>query len=70
MPLQGNLDPGTLLGSPPEIERKVREVLRGAGTSAGHVFNLGHGFLPETPVENAELMVRLVHEISREERSR
>ena len=67
--LQGNLDPGVLLGSPAAIEDGVRRVLEAAGTSAGHVFNLGHGFLPETPVENAELLVKLVHDISREVRS-
>lgn len=63
--LQGNLDPGVLLGSPEEIERAVRTVLEEAAGGA-HVFNLGHGILPETPVENAELVVRLVHDISRE----
>ena len=67
LPVQGNLDPGVLLGSPAEIERGVRRVLSEAGRGGGHVFNLGHGILPETPVENAETFVRLVHEISREE---
>jgi uroporphyrinogen decarboxylase len=63
--LQGNLDPGVLLGSPAEIEAAVRTVLEHARGGA-HIFNLGHGILPETPVENAELVVKLVHEISAE----
>lgn len=63
--LQGNLDPGVLLGSPAEIEAAVRSVLENARGGA-HIFNLGHGILPETPVENAELVVKLVHEISAE----
>ncbi len=73
--LQGNLDPGVLLGSPAAIEDGVRRVLADAATGAsagrkgGHIFNLGHGFLPETPVENAEHLVRCVHRISREMRS-
>jgi uroporphyrinogen decarboxylase len=65
-PLQGNLDPGALLGSAEEIRRRVREVLEGAGPNGGHIFNLGHGILPETPLENAELVVRFVHELSME----
>ena len=65
IPLQGNLDPGLLLGSPEELEAGVRAVLSDAG-NLPHVFNLGHGVIPETPVENAELVVKLVHEISRE----
>ena len=64
-PLQGNLDPGVLLGTPERIERGVRGVLEAAGPTGGHVFNLGHGILPDTPVENAERFVRLVHEVSR-----
>jgi uroporphyrinogen decarboxylase len=67
--LQGNLDPGVLLGSKEAVEDGVRRVLEAAGTAAGHVFNLGHGFLPETPVENAEHLVRTVHRLSREVRS-
>ncbi|MGH2570886.1 MAG: uroporphyrinogen decarboxylase family protein, partial [bacterium] len=61
--LQGNLDPGVLLGTPEAIARGVRSVLAAAGRGA-HVFNLGHGILPETPVEHAELLVRRVHEES------
>jgi uroporphyrinogen decarboxylase len=68
LPLQGNLDPGALLGSEEELERKVRLVLEGAGTRAGHVFNLGHGILPMTKATQAAHLVRLVHDISREMR--
>jgi len=67
--LQGNLDPGALLGSEEELARRVREVLEGAGTKAGHIFNLGHGILPMTKMEQAKLLVRLVHDISRELRA-
>jgi uroporphyrinogen decarboxylase len=67
-PLQGNLDPGVLLGPPGAIERGVRSVLDAAGPTGGHVFNLGHGILPETPVENAERFVQLVHQLSEERR--
>jgi uroporphyrinogen decarboxylase len=68
MPLQGNLDPGALLGTEEELAEKVRSVLEGAGTAAGHVFNLGHGILPMTRAAQAANLVRLVHEISREMR--
>jgi uroporphyrinogen decarboxylase len=68
LPLQGNLDPGALLGTEEELELKVRSVLEGAGTRAGHVFNLGHGILPMTQASQAAHLVRLVHEISREMR--
>lgn len=67
--LQGNLDPGALLGSEEELARRVRQVLEGAGTKAGHIFNLGHGILPMTKMEQARLLVRLVHDISRELRA-
>ncbi len=59
--IQGNLDPAVLLGPKPEIERRVREVLRRAGRRVGHIFNLGHGILPGTPVENVKTVVDLVH---------
>lgn len=62
--IQGNLDPAALLASPKDIRRRVAEILRRAGGKAGHIFNLGHGVLPETPVENVIAMVEAVHELS------
>lgn len=62
--IQGNLDPALLLSSPREIRRRVEEILRRAGGRPGHIFNLGHGVLPETPVGNVVAMVEAVHELS------
>jgi len=62
--IQGNLDPAALLAPPREIRRRVAEILRRAGGRPGHIFNLGHGVLPETPVENVVAMVEAVHELS------
>lgn len=62
--VQGNLDPTALLADRPEIRRRVREILDQAAGRPGHIFNLGHGVLPETPVENAVAMVEAVHELS------
>jgi uroporphyrinogen decarboxylase len=62
--VQGNLDPVALFAPRPELERRVRRVLRQAGGRAGHIFNLGHGILPETPVENVRAVVDWVHEHS------
>jgi uroporphyrinogen decarboxylase len=62
--VQGNLDPAALLASPKEIRRRVSEILTRAGGRPGHIFNLGHGVLPETPVENVIAMVEAVHELS------
>lgn len=59
--IQGNLDPTVLLGSRDMIERKVNGVLHRAGHRNGHIFNLGHGLLPQTPVESVELVVETVH---------
>jgi uroporphyrinogen decarboxylase len=58
--VQGNLDPGVLLGSPEVIEEKVVRILAEARGARGHVMNLGHGILPETPVENAAAFVEAV----------
>jgi uroporphyrinogen decarboxylase len=69
MPLQGNLDPGALLGSETQLAARIREVLEGAGAESGHVFNLGHGILPMTRMETARRCVRLVHDLSREMRA-
>ena len=62
--IQGNLDPVALLAPQDEIRRKVQEILKRAGGRAGHIFNLGHGVLPETPVEHVIAMVDAVHELS------
>lgn len=63
--IQGNLDPMALMAPSDVLERMIDEVLADAGPEPGHVFNLGHGILTETPVENVSLMVRLVHEKTR-----
>ncbi|MBI4488290.1 MAG: uroporphyrinogen decarboxylase [Deltaproteobacteria bacterium] len=62
--VQGNLDPVALLAPPDEIRRRVREILRRAGGRPGHIFNLGHGVLPNTAVEHVIAMVDAVHELS------
>jgi uroporphyrinogen decarboxylase len=62
--IQGNLDPAALLASPKEIRRRVSEILTRAGGRPGHIFNLGHGVLPETPVEHVIAMVEAVHDLS------
>jgi uroporphyrinogen decarboxylase len=60
--VQGNLDPAVLLGPPALVRERARDVLRRAGGRPGHVFNLGHGVLPDTPVENLELLIETVRE--------
>ncbi len=62
--VQGNLDPAALFAPRPELERRVRRVLEQAGGRPGHIFNLGHGILPETPVENVRAVVEWVHELT------
>jgi uroporphyrinogen decarboxylase len=62
--VQGNLDPAALLAPPAEIRRRVAAILRQAGGRPGHVFNLGHGVLPSTPVDHVRAMVDAVHELS------
>jgi uroporphyrinogen decarboxylase len=77
--VQGNLDPAVLLGPVAAIRRRAEGVLRGArclegeevgarpGPARGHVFNLGHGILPQTPPEHARALVDAVRELSAEE---
>ena len=60
--LQGNLDPAVLYAAPKVIREKVADVLAHFGPGSGHVFNLGHGILPGTPVENVRALVDHVHE--------
>ena len=62
--VQGNLDPVVLFASKKEIRSQAADVLRRAGGRAGHIFNLGHGILPETPVEHVKDLVQFVHEFS------
>jgi uroporphyrinogen decarboxylase len=62
--VQGNLDPCILFGTKDLIRERVTEVLAGARGAKGHIFNLGHGILPETPVDNAIAVVEAVHELS------
>lgn len=61
--IQGNLDPAALFDPWDELARKTRHVLDRAGGRRGHIFNLGHGILPKTPVENVRRLVDFVHEI-------
>jgi uroporphyrinogen decarboxylase len=60
--IQGNLDPAVLLGPWDAVARKAHDVLARAAGRDGHVFNLGHGVLPDTPVEHLQRLVDLVHE--------
>ena len=59
--VQGNLDPAVLLSPPEAVGRETRAVLASAAGRDGHVFNLGHGVLPSTPVERLQLVADLVH---------
>jgi uroporphyrinogen decarboxylase len=62
--VQGNLDPVLLFAGWKELKSRAEDILRRAGGRAGHIFNLGHGILPETPVENVRNLARLVQEYS------
>ena len=67
--VQGNLDPVALFGPWPEVRRRSENILRKANRRPGHIFNLGHGILPETPVDNVRRLVDYVHEFSTKESS-
>ena len=60
--VQGNLDPTLLLGRIDRLLAGAEDVLRRARGQAGHIFNLGHGILPETPVRHVQALARFVHE--------
>jgi uroporphyrinogen decarboxylase len=62
--IQGNLDPVILFGSVDLIKRGVKRILDRVGGRPGHIFNLGHGILPTTPVENVAALIDMVHEFS------
>lgn len=59
--IQGNLDPTLLLGPPERMLAATRDILHKVNGRPGHIFNLGHGILPETPVENVQELARYVH---------
>jgi len=64
--LQGNLDPAVLLAPPAAIRKEAARILESYGTGSGHVFNLGHGILPEVDPEHVGVLVDAVHELSRQ----
>jgi len=65
--VQGNLDPVVLFAEWKEVKARAADVLRRAGGRPGHVFNLGHGILPETPVEHVKALAQFVQEHSARE---
>ena len=62
--VQGNLDPVLLFADWKELKSRAEHILQLAGGRPGHIFNLGHGILPETPVENVKNLARCVQEYS------
>ena len=60
--MQGNLDPVALFAPWDVLRQRVDDVLQRAGDTPGYIFNLGHGILPETPVDNVRRVVEYVHE--------
>ncbi|MGI9457607.1 MAG: uroporphyrinogen decarboxylase [Aeoliella sp.] len=62
--VQGNLDPLVLLADHSTIRTRAQQVLNQAAGRPGHIFNLGHGILPQTPPDNARALVDLVHDLS------
>jgi len=62
--VMGNLDPVALFTNEDHIRKAAKKILNQAGGQLGHIFNLGHGILPETAVENVIALVGAVHEMS------
>jgi uroporphyrinogen decarboxylase len=62
--VQGNLDPVTLFATWIEVKQRAENILRLADGRPGHIFNLGHGILPHTPVDNVKSLAEFVHEFS------
>jgi uroporphyrinogen decarboxylase len=60
--VQGNLDPAVMLGPTPLVRQRTAAVLRQAAGRPGHIFNLGHGVLPDTPIENLQAVIETVRE--------
>lgn len=62
--VQGNLDPVSLLADLPTLRRRTQDVLDAASNRPGHIFNLGHGVMPEAPAKNVKALVKIVGELS------
>ena len=62
--VMGNLDPVALFANQQTLRAHAKRILDQADKRPGHIFNLGHGILPETPVENVIALVEMVHEMS------
>lgn len=62
--VQGNLDPLVLLADRETIRARTAEILQSVAGRPGHIFNLGHGVMPQTPVDNVRFLVDLVHELT------
>jgi uroporphyrinogen decarboxylase len=62
--VQGNLDPLALLADRSELRNRTTDILKQAAKRPGHIFNLGHGVVPQTPVDSARALVDMVHELS------
>lgn len=62
--LQGNMDPTVLYSTPERIRSEVQTILAAYGNASGHIFNLGHGILPDVPPEHVQVLVEAVHELS------
>ena len=60
--IQGNLDPLVLLGPIPEIKKQAARIIDSVAGRKGHIFNLGHGILKQTPVEHVAALIDFVHE--------
>jgi uroporphyrinogen decarboxylase len=60
----GNLDPIALLAPWRELKAQIDDVLTRAGSAPGHIFNLGHGILPSTPVDSVRRLVDYVHQVT------
>ena len=62
--VQGNLDPIVLCADRATVEAQAKVILDAVAGRSGHIFNLGHGIIPETPVDNVKALVEFVHEYS------
>jgi uroporphyrinogen decarboxylase len=62
--VQGNLDPVLLFASWRELKQRAEHILRLADARPGHIFNLGHGILPNTPVDNVRDLAQFVHDFT------